>query len=136
MSCKSWAAGRLRRWCGAMRISPWGISPLTPTVRASWARIGHSVLVPKNSADRKFAKYREFYGGQGRNRTTDTRIFSPLLYQLSYLAAGWGRVLDRPARASSSNANEVNEAKSLISSQLRKLGGPESHCRNRTWRRH
>ncbi len=27
-----------------------------------------------------------FFGGQGRNRTTDTRIFSPLLYQLSYLA--------------------------------------------------
>ena len=26
-------------------------------------------------------------GGQGRNRTIDTRIFSPLLYQLSYLAA-------------------------------------------------
>ena len=25
--------------------------------------------------------------GQGRNRTGDTRIFSPLLYQLSYLAA-------------------------------------------------
>ena len=25
--------------------------------------------------------------GQGRNRTADTRIFSPLLYQLSYLAA-------------------------------------------------
>src|SRR5262245_35917151 len=28
----------------------------------------------------------EVFGGQGRNRTTDTRIFSPLLYQLSYLA--------------------------------------------------
>ena len=29
------------------------------------------------------------YGsGQGRNRTADTRIFSPLLYQLSYLALG------------------------------------------------
>ena len=27
-------------------------------------------------------------GGQGRNRTTDTRIFSPLLYRLSYLAIG------------------------------------------------
>ena len=26
-------------------------------------------------------------GGQGRGRTADTRIFSPLLYQLSYLAA-------------------------------------------------
>jgi hypothetical protein len=25
------------------------------------------------------------YGAQGRDRTTDTRIFSPLLYQLSYL---------------------------------------------------
>ena len=25
-------------------------------------------------------------GGQRRNRTADTRIFSPLLYQLSYLA--------------------------------------------------
>ena len=25
------------------------------------------------------------FGAQGRNRTTDTRIFSPLLYRLSYL---------------------------------------------------
>ncbi len=29
-------------------------------------------------------------GGQGQNRTADTRIFSPLLYQLSYLAIGEG----------------------------------------------
>jgi hypothetical protein len=27
-------------------------------------------------------------GGLGRNRTTDTRIFNPLLYQLSYRAKG------------------------------------------------
>ena len=27
------------------------------------------------------------FGGLGRNRTTDTRIFNPLLYQLSYQAA-------------------------------------------------
>ena len=53
-------------------------------------------------------------GGQGRNRTTDTRIFSPLLYQLSYLAAGWGRVLDRPARAPSSNAEAPSGPKPLI----------------------
>ena len=26
-----------------------------------------------------------YHGAQGRNRTTDTRIFNPLLYQLSYL---------------------------------------------------
>ncbi len=30
-----------------------------------------------------FARYND---GQGQNRTADTRIFSPLLYQLSYLA--------------------------------------------------
>ena len=28
------------------------------------------------------------YGAQGRNRTTDTRIFNPLLYRLSYLGYG------------------------------------------------
>ena len=33
-------------------------------------------------------------GAQGRNRTTDTRIFSPLLYQLSYL--GIVAEADRP----------------------------------------
>jgi hypothetical protein len=33
-------------------------------------------------------------GGQGRNRTTDTVIFSHVLYQLSYLAAVGRRVLD------------------------------------------
>ena len=31
------------------------------------------------------------YGAQGRNRTTDTAIFSRMLYQLSYLGVrcGW-----------------------------------------------
>src|SRR5688500_10914592 len=33
-------------------------------------------------------------GGQGRNRTTDTRIFSPLLYQLSYLAPACKRAFE------------------------------------------
>jgi hypothetical protein len=31
-------------------------------------------------------------GGLGRNRTTDTRIFNPLLYQLSYQAFEGGEV--------------------------------------------
>ena len=35
-------------------------------------------------------------GAQGRNRTTDTRIFSPLLYRLSYL--GFGVHCDVPYR--------------------------------------
>ena len=30
-------------------------------------------------------------GAQGRNRTSDTRIFSPLLYQLSYLGLAAGK---------------------------------------------
>src|SRR5687767_10252368 len=33
------------------------------------------------------SSYPEEQHGQGQNRTADTRIFSPLLYQLSYLAA-------------------------------------------------
>uniref|UniRef100_E6PJS8 Uncharacterized protein n=1 Tax=mine drainage metagenome TaxID=410659 RepID=E6PJS8_9ZZZZ len=35
----------------------------------------------------------DFVGGQGRNRTADTRIFNPLLYRLSYLAENWTRAL-------------------------------------------
>ena len=58
-------------------------------------------------------------GGQGRNRTTDTRIFSPLLYQLSYLAAG-GCVLERPGAAPSSNLRRDDAAKSLILGRLRR----------------
>ena len=37
-----------------------------------------------------FVQY--FSGGQGQNRTADTRIFNPLLYRLSYLAAGRARI--------------------------------------------
>jgi hypothetical protein len=38
---------------------------------------------------RPFARklLKEWSGGLGRNRTADTRIFSPLLYQLSYQAS-------------------------------------------------
>ena len=32
-------------------------------------------------------------GGLGRNRTTDTRIFNPLLYQLSYQANERSRII-------------------------------------------
>ena len=33
----------------------------------------------------KYLSMRKLSGAQGRNRTSDTRIFNPLLYQLSYL---------------------------------------------------
>jgi hypothetical protein len=41
--------------------------------------------------------YAHSEGGQGQNRTADTRIFSPLLYQLSYLAsARWSAPYPQP----------------------------------------
>ena len=33
----------------------------------------------------KASDFRDLSGAQSRNRTSDTRIFNPLLYQLSYL---------------------------------------------------
>jgi hypothetical protein len=36
------------------------------------------------------------FGGLGRNRTTDTRIFNPLLYQLSYQAKVFSDLLRSP----------------------------------------
>ena len=43
----------------------------------------------KSNKTKNLAGMRDFLdnlGGQERDRTADTRIFSPLLYQLSYLA--------------------------------------------------
>ena len=37
-------------------------------------------------------------GAQGRNRTTDTRIFNPLLYQLSYLGKSASGYEKRPRK--------------------------------------
>ena len=39
----------------------------------------------KKGARTKAAIFPARFGAQGRNRTADTRIFSPLLYRLSYL---------------------------------------------------
>jgi hypothetical protein len=36
--------------------------------------------------ERNWLNFKERKCGQGQNRTADTRIFSPLLYRLSYLA--------------------------------------------------
>ncbi len=41
-------------------------------------------LPPQVEKPLPLAESTVLYGGQGRNRTTDTRIFNPLLYQLSY----------------------------------------------------
>ena len=53
------------------------------SISVSHARIIANRQKQKNSDISEFDKE---FGGQGRDRTGDTRIFSPLLYQLSYLA--------------------------------------------------
>ena len=54
------------------------------------------------------------FGGQGQNRTADTRIFSPLLYQLSYLAAGLaGAVLKRLGECKSTCGRSISDLTQL-----------------------
>ena len=48
-------------------------------------------------------------GGQGRNRTVDTRIFNPLLYQLSYLAGKTAIIVKLP-QASQNNSGGTDAA--------------------------
>ena len=47
-----------------------------------------SPVKPGNTWAKACEAFTEENGGQRQNRTVDTRIFNPLLYQLSYLAAG------------------------------------------------
>ena len=59
--------------------------------------------VPSVAIGRKTRVFNEGYGsGQGRDRTGDTRIFSPVLYQLSYLAI----VLSFPIRVDDATRRE------------------------------
>ena len=71
------AKGRARR--AEARYGP-SISNCTSTISILPAQVpgalGTTATRPGEERD----------GGQGQNRTADTRIFSPLLYQLSYLA--------------------------------------------------
>ena len=65
------------RWLNSLRCAERAV----PTQGFALGRI-ENPCVPKGA--------RSFRGGSGRNRTADTRIFNPLLYQLSYRAfIGW-----------------------------------------------
>jgi hypothetical protein len=46
-------------------------------------KISHTVRTPKAKSALSSALFFNKNGGLGQNRTADTRIFSPLLYQLS-----------------------------------------------------
>ena len=58
----------------------WKRMPKWLILRELW-KVGRRARTTKNGAGRTD-------GAQGRNRTTDTVIFSHVLYQLSYLGAG------------------------------------------------
>ena len=51
--------------------------------RTRYLHLG-KVALYQMSYTRKYVVAQPQRGAQGRNRTSDTRIFSPLLYQLSY----------------------------------------------------
>ena len=55
-----------------------GFEPRMKDLQSSAFPLGHVAI--------KFSKKLEIKSGQTPNRTADTRIFSPLLYRLSYLA--------------------------------------------------
>jgi hypothetical protein len=63
-----------------------------------WPRNGQA-----HSLDKKANEYKSLArsGGKARNRTGDTRIFSPLLYQLSYLAGAGEGAAKEPVRLTS-----------------------------------
>ena len=50
------------------------------------ARVGRRAWTRQRKRACDFSQALVLYGGQGGNRTPDTGIFNPLLYQLSYLA--------------------------------------------------
>ena len=56
---------------------------LLSRIHCIFGKIHLGVKTKKNS---EIPEFLIEFGGQGRDRTGDTRIFSPLLYQLSYLA--------------------------------------------------
>ena len=94
----------IARYCVRFSVGATGFEPATSSsqswrsTRLSYAPLGRAFHVP--SGHKK--------NGSGRDRTADTRIFNPLLYQLSYrailqarLGRGAGKVYTRYAQIAS-----------------------------------
>ena len=63
---------------------PYGSPWRAPAAHALLAGVSEVACQPEHA---RAVLRRAKAGGQGRNRTSDTRIFSAVLYQLSYLAS-------------------------------------------------
>jgi hypothetical protein len=68
---------------GARPLGRWALDPAGSTAGMTEKRQGGR---PGSGVDRNIPS-KERSGAWGRNRTSDTRIFNPLLYQLSYPGA-------------------------------------------------
>lgn len=83
VSARSPHASPLFRWAADGGDQAWHRLTLRPRRVPRWTSIGRASLLSQQAIDLSM-----IIGAQGRNRTSDTRIFNPLLYQLSYLAFG------------------------------------------------
>ncbi len=61
----------------------WGGARIGSGMRSRAHRLTAGLPEKQKAHRQGWAKCLNLYGGQSRNRTTDTRIFNPLLYQLS-----------------------------------------------------
>ena len=70
------------------------------------------------------------FGGLGRNRTTDTRIFNPLLYQLSYQAVFF-RLASRgdPLRSRSAKPIIIADISATTYCREKNFSRPRRACR-------
>ena len=64
----------------------------------------------KRQSPSRWTGLRGDLGGLGRNRTTDTRIFNPLLYQLSYQALETREYRQAAARADGARRPALGQA--------------------------
>jgi hypothetical protein len=86
--CESWSTTMLRK-LRTFRRKKYGTMHLTGMKMMKKIRVdlkkGQKGVKKIKKGYSKSCNPLNFGGAQGRNRTADTRIFSPLLYRLSYL---------------------------------------------------
>ena len=94
--------GRIRAALPSLLSPRWGAAAALWRPKCSWGRIlsnrirrlSSNPFTPITKKPRKRGALDD--GAQGRNRTADTGIFNPLLYQLSYLGKSEVSTPERP----------------------------------------
>ena len=87
-------------------------------------------LLPTRRRDRHGGRGTQRESGEGRTRTGDTPVFSRVLYQLSYLAAGGASLARRRAKGREALDERVDEIRLLQHRVGARLGDREWSCRS------